>query len=82
MLEKLQLTGDFKIDPAGTSCGNVLPPGSRCVVSLAFAPTTPGKRVGVLTIKDNAANAPQEVVLYGWGRSSKKRRSELARGFQ
>jgi photosystem II stability/assembly factor-like uncharacterized protein len=67
----IQAGGDFKIVPALTTCGTALAPRSRCRIALTFTPGAAGLRIGRLTVRDNAANAPQVVVLRGRGRAAK-----------
>jgi CSLREA domain-containing protein len=44
------VTGDSELTLAGHTCGAVLAGGAGCVVTVRFAPTTPGARTGTLLI--------------------------------
>ncbi len=52
---------------ADTCNGNLLPPGSFCQISIAFAPTTNGNRSATLLVHDTALGSPREVSLSGTG---------------
>lgn len=65
-------TGDFAIEPTGTTCvaNGMLRAGSSCAVNLAFTPTAGGSRSATLTISDNSNNQGatiQNVALSGTG---------------
>ena len=44
------VTGDPELTLAGHTCGAALPGGASCIVTVRFAPTTPGARTGTLQI--------------------------------
>jgi hypothetical protein len=57
-------TNSFRISQ--DACSNrVLPPGSRCVVSIRFLPRQYGRYSAELTVNHNAAGSPQRVKLSG-----------------
>lgn len=56
---------DFKIQSNG--CQNSVTAGSKCIISIAFAPTSTGERSAALSITDNAAGSPQMISLSGTG---------------
>ncbi|MDX6534153.1 MAG: hypothetical protein QOF68_1897, partial [Gaiellales bacterium] len=50
------------------TCTNAdLAPGASCAVDVAFSPTAPGARPGVLSFTDNAGGSPHTVTLSGTG---------------
>jgi hypothetical protein len=56
---------DFIIQSNG--CQNSVATGSKCAISVAFAPTSTGERSAALSITDNAAGSPQMISLSGTG---------------
>jgi hypothetical protein len=50
-----------------SSCGTVIPAGSGCSVSLAFKPTSSGKKTASLTITHNAASGTTVIPISGVG---------------
>jgi len=57
---------------SGTTCTTPLLPGKSCTVEVTFSPTDFGVlHPGMLTINDNAMNAPQMVPLSGTGKEPK-----------
>ncbi len=44
-----------------------LAPNATCVISVTFKPTAEGTGVGSVTLKDNAGDSPQQIVLIGTG---------------
>jgi hypothetical protein len=58
-------TGDFS---QTNNCGNSLPAGAGCTISVTFAPTAAGARTGALAVIDTASGSPQTVALSGTGR--------------
>jgi hypothetical protein len=52
---------------ARNECSAPVAPGSSCVIVVFFHPRTVGLSTGTLTIKDNALDSPQTVVLQGNG---------------
>jgi hypothetical protein len=65
MLSDIAISGDFV---ETNTCGDfpsVLNAGDGCAVSIAFAPTTSGKRTGTLTVTSNAAGGKRTVSLAG-----------------
>ncbi|MBV9625748.1 MAG: choice-of-anchor D domain-containing protein [Acidobacteria bacterium] len=67
-LSTMMVTGDFAL-ASGTTCtnGTSLAGGGSCVMKVTFTPTATGKRLGSVTIKDNALISPQIVLLSGAG---------------
>jgi hypothetical protein len=56
--------GDFA---QTNTCGNSLPPGANCMISVTFKPTQRGTRTSNLSVADNAPGSPQTVSLSGTG---------------
>jgi hypothetical protein len=73
-------SGDFAIiNGPPTTCNATLAPKAKCVIAVTFTPTAPGKRIGSLTIADNAAlDDPQIVKLQGTGKQGKLKDSPAA----
>ncbi|MGB7130584.1 MAG: choice-of-anchor D domain-containing protein [Candidatus Sulfotelmatobacter sp.] len=49
------------------SCSSTLVAGASCTTQIVFAPALPGTSSGTLTVTDNAAGSPQQVLLSGTG---------------
>ena len=49
------------------NCGNGLPAGGSCQISVTFTPTATGVQNGTLTVSDSGAGSPQSVSLTGIG---------------
>ncbi|MCA1695516.1 MAG: choice-of-anchor D domain-containing protein, partial [Actinobacteria bacterium] len=61
-------TGDYAAASSGTCTpGSSITVGASCTIDVAFTPTAPGIRSGVLTISDSASDSPQQVALSGTG---------------
>jgi hypothetical protein len=58
------ITGDFSFT---TTCGAQLATGASCTFAVSFTPTAAGMRTGALSVSDNAAGSPQQLVLSGTG---------------
>jgi hypothetical protein len=56
---------DFIIQ--NNSCQNSMAAGSKCTISVAFAPTSTGERSAALSITDNAVGSPHMISLSGVG---------------
>jgi hypothetical protein len=56
--------GDFA---QTTNCGSTVNAGASCTVSVTFTPTAAGTRTGSVTITDDAAGSPHQVLLTGTG---------------
>jgi hypothetical protein len=56
--------GDFA---QTNDCGASVATNGKCTVNVSFTPTALGARNGTVTIKDNATNSPQIVLLGGTG---------------
>jgi hypothetical protein len=52
---------------SANACGQSLPAGGTCTVSIAFNPAQVGALTGTLTANDNAVGSPQVVTLTGTG---------------
>jgi hypothetical protein len=63
-ISSIAVSGDFS---QTNNCGHGLKAGTSCLISLAFRPSTGGRRAGALTISDNAAGSPHSVQLSGYG---------------
>ena len=51
------------------NCGNSLPPGGSCQVSVTFTPSATGIQNGTLTISDSGTGSPQTAPLSGTGKA-------------
>jgi hypothetical protein len=51
-LQSIAINGDFAI--SANSCGTLVAPQTSCTVSITFAPTAAGSRMGTLTVVDDA----------------------------
>jgi hypothetical protein len=56
--------GDFG---QSNTCGSAVPSGTSCTISVTFTPRVTGTRNGLVTITDNAAGSPHELLLSGTG---------------
>jgi hypothetical protein len=57
-------SGDFG---QSNTCGSAVPSGTSCTTSATFTPRVTGTRNGLVTITDNAAGSPHELLLSGTG---------------
>ena len=64
-ISSIVTSGDFVI--TNNTCGGSLTAGTSCTISVAFAPTAPGPRTGLLAVFDNATNPQRGVTLNGTG---------------
>jgi hypothetical protein len=62
VLNTIAISGDFA---QTNTCGQGVPVGDQCYISITFTPTAAGTRTGTLTVTDNASNSPQTVALSG-----------------
>lgn len=60
----ISVRGDFS---QSNTCGQSLPAGAKCAITVIFKPTQRGTRTGELSISDNAPRSPQVVSLIGTG---------------
>ncbi|MHB8644169.1 MAG: choice-of-anchor D domain-containing protein [Thermomicrobiales bacterium] len=60
-------SGEFLIGDAGSTCTAALAPTASCAIPILFIPTTIGKRLGSLTVTDNAPDSPHTITLTGNG---------------
>jgi CSLREA domain-containing protein len=67
-VQGVSLQGDFVQTGA---CAGVLAPKASCTMSVAFSPKVFGRRLGRLTIADNARGGPHRISLSGIGRKPK-----------
>jgi len=63
-IASVTVSGDFV---QTNNCFGTVPGGSKCIVSLSFAPIARGSRTGTLTITDNASGSPHTITLTGNG---------------
>jgi len=63
-ITNIAASGDF---PQTNNCPGSLAPGAKCTISVTFTPAMTGKRIGSITVTDNASNSPQNVPLSGTG---------------
>jgi hypothetical protein len=70
------VTGDFAIV---RQCPTQLAPGDTCQLEVTFSPTTPGARVGQLTVSSDAAGAPHVRDVSGIGVPPPQRVSAVVR---
>jgi hypothetical protein len=49
------------------TCGNTIPAGGKCTITVTFAPATAGAQTGTVIITDSANNSPQSINLTGSG---------------
>ncbi len=64
-ISAMSVSGDFHL--ASTTCGATLAAGSACALSIVFAPSVGGARIGVVTLVDSAPGGTQTVQLVGVG---------------
>jgi hypothetical protein len=64
-IQSVAASGDFAV--SSNTCGTTLSSGSSCSIGVTFHPTAIGTRTGLLTVKDNGSNSPQQVNLSGAG---------------
>src|SRR5574337_534930 len=60
----ITVSGEFK---ERDGCGASLAQGASCNISVAFAPTGPGTKLGTVTVTDDAGDSPQTISLNGQG---------------
>jgi RHS repeat-associated protein len=63
-------SGDFQIQPSGTTCsltGGTLLAGQICTIEVQFSPTIAGSALGALTVANNASPNPLIISLAGTG---------------
>jgi RHS repeat-associated protein len=63
-------SGDFQIQPSGTTCsltGGTLLAGKNCTIEVQFSPTIAGSALGALTVANNASPNPLIISLAGTG---------------
>ncbi len=67
-LNSISITGANASDFSQTNtCGGSLAAGSKCTITVIFAPTATGARSASLSVADNAPGSPQTVGLSGTG---------------
>jgi hypothetical protein len=60
----ITVSGDFA---ETNTCANSLAPGAHCSVSVTFTPSATAKRIGAVSVTDNASGGTQTVALTGFG---------------
>ena len=50
---------------SANTCQTIAANGGTCTISVEFAPPKHGKYAGILELRDNAANSPQHIKLFG-----------------
>ena len=69
-LSSVAPSGDFQIQPSGTTCsltGGTLLAGQICTIEVQFSPTIAGSALGALTVTNNASPNPLIISLTGTG---------------
>ncbi len=67
-ITSISFTGANSGDYSQTNtCGNSVPAGASCSISVTFTPSAKGKRTANLSIKDNGGGSPQTVSVTGTG---------------
>src|SRR5208283_1183927 len=69
-LSSIVPSGDFQIQPSGTTCslsGGTLAAGKTCTVEIQFAPTIAGAVTGALTVTNTSSPDPLLIGLSGTG---------------
>jgi hypothetical protein len=64
-ISSITVNGDFAI--VNNTCGGSLNAGTSCNIAVAFTPTGPGARPGLLAVFDNATTSQHGVTLNGVG---------------
>ena len=49
------------------NCGDSVPPGGSCIITVEFTPTATGSRTAAVAVSDNAPGNPQTISLSGTG---------------
>ena len=60
-------TGSSDFTETDTCLQQAIAPQGSCTISVTFAPSAAGARIGTLTITDDASNSPQTIALAGSG---------------
>ena len=63
-ITSIAAAGDFA---QTNNCGSLVQAGAACTLSVTFTPTASGTRTGAVTITDNAAGSPHQLLLTGTG---------------
>jgi hypothetical protein len=63
-IASISTTGDFT---QTNNCGSSVAAGSSCLVTIQFAPSATGSRIGTLSVSDNAPGSPHTTALSGNG---------------
>lgn len=62
----ISLTGNNAADfTQSNNCGSTLAAGASCNISVIFAPSEAGSRLGAISIADNASDSPQIIAISG-----------------
>jgi uncharacterized repeat protein (TIGR03803 family) len=70
-------SGDF---PETSNCASSLAAGASCLIKVQFKPSATGARSAAVSITDNAAGSPQQVLLSGTGTTAKLSPTPLSVG--
>lgn len=60
------LGNDFSVTNAG-DCEKALAPSESCTIEVVFTPSAAGRRIGEVSVVDNAPDSPQKIDLSGLG---------------
>jgi hypothetical protein len=60
-------SGNYSTNSSGTSCGNGLAAGAKCMIAVTFTPTASGAINGAVSITDSSGFSPQLIALSGTG---------------
>ena len=66
-VSKIQITGSSAFTKTADTCSSPIAVGSSCTISTVFTPTAIGTQNATLTVTDDAANGPHQVLLSGTG---------------
>jgi hypothetical protein len=67
-ITQIAIKGSNAGDFAQTNdCGNSVPPGGHCTITVTFTPTVKGQRSAKVSVSDDAVGSPQTVPLSGTG---------------
>lgn len=68
---KTSVAGDYAISEDCPDSSGFLAAGAKCIITVNFAPTTPGKLDREITLVDDGQGSPQEIALTGIGTEAK-----------
>ncbi len=65
-VSSIAVTGTASSDfSQSNNCGNSIPPGGTCAITIVFSPTINAARTAFITITDNSPGAPHNIALTG-----------------